>query len=419
MRTEGRGERATLVLAFALSLVAWLVPELLLAQGSSSKEEDLEAEDPYTRGESKALDRAGYVTLKPIEWAEGIRTDAVQETLGGIPILWIETAHFRIGSTLETYKSPSDPKEDDAQKLEFARLKKRLARFKEPRNRIDPWMRAHLYAQRLEEVYQRFETSFGLSDADFPDGRGRKPAEGSGVMGQGPYLGRERKFTVLLLEKTSSLARFAKRYGNREERPWDRFPLPGGSMFFGVSAEGMRQYGFRLDQAMHALVAAEVTHNFVNGFCNSWSASPLWLECGLAHAAARKVDERFVPSVMGSPSPGDPDAWEWEPRVRGLVENDVATSWKAMLAWDQWPDVKMQGHLVAWSRAEWLLQKEPAALRTYLVAVTEPLGELHGDALAAAGLEREDKACAKAFGEGVEALDAAWRKYVKRRYPKN
>jgi hypothetical protein len=65
------------------------------------------------------------------------------------------------------------------------------------------------------------------------------------------------------------------------------------------------------------------------------------------------------------------------------------------------------------------LQKEPAALRTYLVAVTEPLGELQGDALAAAGLEREDKACAKAFGEGVEALDAAWRKYVKRRYPKN
>ncbi|MFN0008890.1 MAG: hypothetical protein ACKVXR_13395 [Planctomycetota bacterium] len=411
MHRGGRNGYTSPVLALAL------LAGSALGQGTS-KPEAFEPVDPYTRAEAKALERAGYVTLSPVEWAQGIRTDEVKETLGGIDIIWIETAHFRIGSTLESYKVPADPKEDDKLEAELARLKKKLARFKDPKNKLDPWMRIHLYAQRLEDVYAGFEKSFGLSAADFPDADGRKPSEDA-KLGLGPYLGRERKFTVLLLEKTSSLARFAKRYADREERPWDRFPLPGGSVFLGVTAEGMKQYGFELDAALHCQVAAEATHNFINGFRGSWSDSPLWLECGLAHAAARRVDERFVPSVMGAPTAGDPDAWKWEPRVRGLVENAVAKSWPEMLGWNAWEDVKLQGHLVAWSRASWLLDKGPAALKTFLLAVTEPLPEGEGEALAKAALEREGKACQAAFGKDLAAMEAEWKKHVQKRYPKN
>lgn len=417
MHREGRDGFWKPVLALAFLLGAFAARNVAHGQGTT-KLEAFEAVDPYTRGEAKALDRAGYVTLAPVEWAKGIRAAEVKETLGGIDILWIETAHFRIGSTLESYKSLSDPREDDKVEAELGRLKRKLARFKDPRNKFDPWMRAHLYAQRLEEAYADFEKSFGLSAADFPDTDGRKPSEGP-KMGVGPYLGMERKFTVLLLEKTSSLARFSKRYADREERPWDRFPLPGGSMFLGVSAEGLKQFGFTLDAAMHCLVVSEATHNFVNGFRESWSASPLWLECGLAHAAARRVDERFVPSAMAAPSTDDPDAWKWEPRVRGLVENDVAKSWLAMLDWKAWDDIKTQGHLVAWSRASWLLQREPAALKTFLIELTEPLPEAEGDALKKAILEREEKGCQAAFGKSLEVLDAEWKKYVQRRYPKS
>ena len=407
----------TPVSALACFLGALSAPSRALAQGTT-KPEVLEAVDPYTRGEPKALERAGYVTLTPVEWAEGIRTDEVKETLGGIDILWIETPHFRIGSTLESYKSPSDPREDDKVEAELARLRKKLARYKDPHNKIDPWLRLHLYAQRLEDVYADFEKSFGLSAADFPAADERKQPEGS-KLGTGPYLGLQRKFTVLLVQKTSSLARFGQRYANREERPWDRFPLPGGSMFLGVSWEGVRQFGFTLDATMHCVVAAEATQNFVNGFRDSWSASPLWFECGVAHAAARKVDERFVPQAMPAPSPDDPDAWRWEPRVRGLVENNVEKSWLDMLGWKTWEDIKVQGHLVAWSRASWLLQKEPSALKTYLLAVTEPLPEVEGDALAQATIEREKKACLAAFGKPLDVLDAEWKKHVQRRYPKD
>ena len=359
------------------------------------------------------------MTLAPIEWAQGIRVSDVKETLGGIDVLFLETPHFKIASTLETYKSPSDPKEDDKLEAELGRLKKKLARYKEPKSKLDPWMRVHLYAQRLEEIYASFQGAFGLSAADFPDPEARA-APDEKKLGKGPYLGLERKFTVLLVEKTSSLGRFAKRYADREERPWDRFMLPGGSMFLGVSAEGLKQFGFQLDASLHCVVASEVTHNFVNGFQSSWSASPLWLECGLAHDASRNVDERFVPSVMGSPSPDDPDAWKWEPRVRGLVDNGVAIPWKESLGWKAWDDIKMQGHLVAWSRASWLLDNKPAALRTYLLAVTEALPEeLPAEKLLEATVVREDKACEKAFGKPLEALDAEWKKHVQKRYPKN
>lgn len=397
----------------------FLVTLLASASGQEApkKPESFEAVDPYTRGEAKAIEKAGYVSLAPIEWAQGIRVEDVKETLGGIDVLWIETPHFKIASTLESYKCPSDPDEDDKLAAELGRLKKKLARYKDARNKLDPWMRAHLYAQRLEELYASFEKSFGLAPADFPDPEARTAAEGR--LGKGPYLGLERKFTVLLAEKTSTVARFAKRYADREERPWDRFSLPGGSMFLGVSAEGLKSFGFPLDASLHCVVASEVTHNFVNGFQSSWSASPLWLECGLAHAAARAVDARFVPSIQGAPNPDDPDAWKWEPRVRGLVENGVAIPWAETLAWKTWDDVKVQGHLVAWSRASWLLERPPAELKTFLLAVTEPLPELEGDALLNAAVEREGNACVKAFGKPLTAMEAEWKKHVQKRYPKN
>ena len=407
------GLLAAALLGFARPATAQTPPS------PGSKPEVLEALDPYTKGEAKALERAGYLTLAPVEWAEGIRADAVKETLGGIEILWVETPHFKIGSTLETYKSLSDPKEEDKVEAELVRLKKKLARFKDPHNKFDPWMRLHLYAQRLEDAYAAFTTAFGLTAADFPEPGARGP-EGDAKLGGGPYLGQQRKFTVLLLEKTSSLARFAKRYADREEHSWDRFPLPGGSIFLGVSAEGLRQFSYDLDAAMHALVACEITKNFLGGFRESNFTAPLWLECGLGHAAARRVDERFAPAGMAAPSPSEPDAWKWEPRVRGLVENDVATPWKDMLAWNQFEDLKVQGQLVAWSRASWLLSKPPAELRAFLIGETEPLEDAaEGEALARARLEREQKAVEKAFGKKLEELDAEWSKHVKRRYAKS
>jgi hypothetical protein len=408
--------RATLSLAAFVAAPA--LPGNLVApsQGPDAKPEVFEKVDPYTRGERDALERAGYVSLGPFEWAEGIRTDDIRETLGGLDVLWVETAHFKIGSTLESYKPPGDPREDKKLDLEFARLKPRLERFKPPKSKIDPWMRLHLFAQRLEDVYADFVARFGLAETEFPDGR-KAPSATGPYLGDGPYLGMDRKFTVLLTEKTSSLGRFVKRYGEREPHEWDRFPLPGGTMFLGMSAEGVRTLGYDLDAGLHCAVVAEVTHNLLDGFRKSWSACPLWFGYGLAHVAARRVDERFTPAA-GKASASDEDSWKWEPRVRGLIQNNVALPWTGMIAWEKWDDIKTQGHLVAWSRVSWLLSRKPAEMKTVLMGITETLQDVAETDRAKVSKEHQAVAVKAAFGKGFEELDAEWKKFVQRSYTK-
>lgn len=384
-----------------------------LAQSRDGKPDVFEKVDPYTRGEREALDRAGYVSLGPFDWAQGIRTEDVRETLGGIDVLWVETVHFKIGSTLETYKLPGDPREDDRIEAELARLKKKLAHYRDPGNELDPWIRVHLFAMRLEDLYASFLSTFGLAEKDFPDGR-KEPDADAVFMGEGPYLGQPRKFAVLLTEKTSSLGRFVKRYADREPLPWDRFPMEGGTVMLAVSAEGLRTHGYELETGLACAVAGEITHNFLDGFRNAWSATPLWFRFGLGHAAARAVDERFCPGAEWTSL--HENLWKWEPRVRGLVQNKVAVPWTTMAAWEKWEDLKTQGHLLAWSRASWLLTRKPAELRTFLMALTEPQAEATEVDGAKRALERQEAAAKAAFGKGLADLDAEWQKFVKKKY---
>jgi hypothetical protein len=404
MRARTRRGSSFLV-SFALAL---LVPcASAQTQGQDGKEEVLEKIDPYTHGEREALDKAGYVSEGPFEWSEGVRTDEVAETLGAGTVLWIETAHFKIGSTLASYKLHNDTREEKALDDQLARLKPRLQWYQPPRNRLDPWMRTHLLAQRLENVYADFTAEFGFAGGE---ARTKKPSAEAAPDTIVP----PKKFTVLLTEKTSSLGRYLKRYTDRESRSYDRCPLPGGSMFLGVSAEGLRTQGFDLEVAFHCVVAAEVTRNLVDGFANSWFTCPYWLEYGLAHVAARKVDERFVPSAIVSARANDEDAWKWEPRVRGLVQNGVAPAWTDTLAWEKWEDMKTPGHLVSWSRVSWLLKRKPDELRTFLIGMVKPPADRAEEDHGRIGKAQQIAAARAAFGKTFEELDAQWRKAVLR-----
>ena len=62
-------------------------------------------QDPYTRGDPAAMEKAGYVSFGPFEWRAGHTTDDVRRALGGSP-LFVETAHFRIGCALPAYRPP-------------------------------------------------------------------------------------------------------------------------------------------------------------------------------------------------------------------------------------------------------------------------------------------------------------------------
>lgn len=392
------------------SVLAFLLVFLLASAPQSRAPEVFEKTDPYTRGEKSELARAGYESLGPFRFAEDLQSSEIEETLG-TRVLWVETAHFKLGSTLATYTIPSDDREKEKLRDELVRLSKKLARLRREGGKLDPWLRLHLYAQRLEEQYADFLTRFGLREDEFPP----RALDAGGPMGRGPYLGQPSKFTVLLTQKSSELARFLKRYCRLDELGSYRTPLAGGTWFFGTSAETLKNLGTELDSALHGLVAEQMARNLCDALRGGLSARSPWFTHGLGLWYQRRVEERWnvdVPRV----SPGnEDDSWRWEPRLAGLLGNGFVPSWQEMLEWRDIGKLEARQHLTAWSRVSWMLAQEKADLRGFLLGISDPADP---PSLGTAPAERDTQALKTGFGKTPAELDEAWRKWVQRKYPK-
>jgi hypothetical protein len=361
--------------------------------------------DPYTLGERELERRLGYERVGFFPWAAGQTTSDVREMMGGIEILWVETEHFRIGSSLKTYDIPGDKAERALLKKELARLKKRLGKLRAPRNELDPWLRLHLYAQRMEELYADFFERFSLSPADFPDGA--------------PYLGYREKFLVLICARKSSFGRYTRIYHGSDQSWSFRTGFTDGAMFTGLSEEALEETSFDLDSALYCQLASDMVLNFNDAYRVNYFHSPPWWKYGLAHWYSRRIDPRWT-AACGIPAGRN---WrekdsEWEARVRNLVKNKFFASTEKLFACADYDALNTRDHLVAWSRVEFLLEREGADLRGFLDGIN--LRKPEGDATTAAAktIERQRVALQKSFGLSPAELDEAWATYVKRNYRK-
>jgi len=393
------GARALLAVACALFVCAF--------QDPGGKPEEFARIDPYTRGEPKALERAGYVSFGPFPWMAEAGTAEIEKVLGEAHVLWVETAHFRLGSTLATYRTGADKQEDKQLRAELERLSKKFEHFEPDRNRLDPWLRLHLYAQRLEEQYTEFLARFGFEEREFALPRQLAPASGP-ALGPGEYLGMELKPTVLLTESKAALGRFVGQFTTQREDCNFRGVLRGGTMFVGQSAECLRANGFELDTALHCALAADLAYDLVDGFRGYHDSSPEWFKCGLASWFSRRIDERFTIYARGTIVRAGDDSWKWAPRVRGLVAHEQVPSWSAMLDWRRWEDIDAPGHMAAWSRVDWLLEHKRQALRALLLALTEPL----------IVKSLQEASLHAALGVSLAELDTQWREFVRMGAPR-
>jgi hypothetical protein len=411
--TTGGGPWRAAAGLFVLGLCAALCSAPAAAQTGEPEPEDNELElfaevDPWTGGEG--FERLGYARVGSMVLPGPTTTEEVGLTLGGVPMLWVETEHFKIGSSLKTYRLQGD--RDEKRKLddELERLGKRLGRFKAPRNELDPWLRLHLAAQRLETLHAEFSATFELADTAFGP-----PAPG---MGAGPYFGQKEKFVVLLLEKSGSLARYTRRFTDQEQTFSYRFGFTDGGYVFGIAAEALRQNGYTLDAVLHTAMAFGVINNFCDAFRGTWGAAPMWFKYGLGHVWSRRIDPRWNLHEGGGHVDQREDAWEWEPRIRGLVENGVYPSFADMLAWQRWDEMKPRDHMMAWSRTLWLLEREGSRPREFLMAVTEPAPPGEWQVPPELRAARQGPAFEQAFGGTPAALEAEWVKHVRKRYPR-
>src|SRR5262245_6260281 len=364
-----------------------------VAAAQKTKSTPLPAADPYTGGDAQRLALLGYRSFGPFLFGAAA-SDIVQEPLGDVPIQWVETEHFRLGSALAEIK-PEDPREIAELKLELGELRARLESIPASPKKLDPWLRLHLFARRLEALYADFRARLGVKGS----GKGEEGAAAAALPGA-------ERLTVLLTQKKSMLARFTQEYCGEEHG--DSFLhhfTSSGSFFFGLSDESL---GLG-DSELHYATVYGVTQLLlmaINGFPRHL---PSWWENGVALWFAREREPRLL--LYARPSSEilpDEELSDWEALARGRVEAGACLGWKEMLGRASWVGQPFGDNVILGSRIDYFLRR-PGGAAPLVTALHAP-GRTSADDVAAA--------LASATGLDLDALDEAWKDWVRANYRK-
>lgn len=400
----------------AVAAILFIAGPLAAQERAKESGDDSFRLDPYTKGIPEALSKAGYVALNEFVFADALTTEAIEKTLGdGVQMIWVETEHFKIGSSLPEY-AVADQEDKDRLKPELERLRARLPSVPaKPPRKLDPWLRLHLTAQRCEEVYQEFSRIFALDKARWPTGPGQK-VDGE-YRGEGPYLGMSGKFTVLLFAKESSYGRIRERYlnGGGAAASARHLFARSGSMLFAAHVQGSN---LDQDAVLHCVLTYNLAFNLVDGTKYYGHAAPAWIAAGLGHALARRITPKLnYFTDERSYTQDEKDQWNWPPRVHARVRNKVWPSAERIFALSDLADITYVEHMMAWSRMDYLMSARPEGLPAFLEGVKAQINP--GRAPTAEEIsKRHLEAFTRAFGMDPAAFDAAWSAWVLETYPK-
>lgn len=337
--------------------------------------------DPYTLGDPAAVKKAGYESLGPFPFGGGHSTVEVSDLLGSEPLIWIETAHFRIGCALSRLPLKSDePWRDEwvaRLKLELKRLSTRLPRVKTDVKELDPWLRAHLLAQRAEELYAEARTNFGLEEFTFPVAPDDLTGDPSKYRGNGPHFGNRGKYMLLLVQRSSSHARYTRAYQGREMADPVRYhDAETGSMYWGAAEETASGL-FRQDYALQAHVAFNLAHNLYSSYRGYTHGLPAWVVTGLSHWHARRVSPRFPTYDRKHDADKDPRSafWEWEKRVPGLLKNEAFEPVETLLERTNAGAFGLEQHIQSWALVDFLMTTQKARFMQFVHVLKDPFHE--------------------------------------------
>lgn len=379
--------------------------------------------DPYTKNKPELLAKAGYVSFGPFAFggqgAGTATTSDIEKSLPFAPILWIETKHFRIGVNLPAWTVPFDPETRAKIRTELERLATKLPGINTKTRTLDPWLRAHLYAQRVEDLYAEFCTLAGVKDEDFPQDPSRVVAGPAATyMGYGPYLGMKEKYLVLLFEDMTSFQQYMKDYLGRESRFGQRWHFKDVSALIFTIASDCDDGRLKHDTALHCSVAFNLSQNLLDGFRYYSYDLPVWIREGLGHWFERRVDSKWNSFDQTEGSPADmKKAWRWEPLVRNLVTTGGKFApFAEAYAWRDFGTITFNDHVTIWSRVDYMMTLGKDKWRTFLFEIK---GRVHADWTPdqndLIGAMRDG--LQKAYGFSVLQFDERWAEWVKATYP--
>jgi hypothetical protein len=397
----------------------------LLASASSSQDDKLPKWliDPYTKNKPELMQKAGYVSFGPFRFGnladKPVESTNIQNSLEWIQILWLETAHFRIGVNLSEWPVPLDAATRGKIRQELEELAQKLPGINPKTRTLDRWLRAHLTAHRLEKLYAETSTLFGVKDADFPtDATQVMATPGARYMGYGPYLGMKDKYLVLVFDKCASHQAYMKAYLGRDSPHPQRWHFKETSSILITLGCDSAEFPLKHDTALHCGLAFNVSQNLMDGFRYYAYDLPVWIREGFGHWNWRRIDPKWPNFDQNEGAIADIKMIDkWEPYCRGLLGHEGKfASFPEAMGWRDFGKIAFNDHVAIWSRMDWLLSQGPEKWQKFLWSVKGRVDANWSiDQSDLVGATRE--ALQQAYGVSVLEFDRKWAEWVRATYP--
>ncbi len=365
---------------------------------------------PYCLGDPERMRQAGIVSHGGFDFAR-TNTATVDRELATSDIRWIESAHFEIGMALPPIRVSMEEK--DKIRAEMARLAVTLFGIPEKPTMLDPWLRAHLYAQRCEDLWVRMLGLLEVEESDFPDGS--KPWDMSGkYMGEGPYLGEKGKYEVLILPSEAAHHVFLKEHFGVVTKLTQRYNCVDRDTL--ILVIHTQQAGLRADEALHGHLVFNLAQNLMDGYKHYSYNLPIWLREGVSHYLEREINPKFNTFDASEAAIAEETRKEnWQPPTYKLVRSGTAPRMAELVAMKDFADLTLERHFATWSMIDYILHAQPgffAKLLDGLKGITNThgiadggnLGEIHRDIFK------------NELGMSYAQFDAAWAAWVAANY---
>ncbi len=379
--------------------------------------------DPYTKMDPKAMAKAGILNYGPFPFgnlaADPVTSTDIQKTLSFINIIWMETAHFRIGVELPEWTVPQDSATRKKVRAELTELKKKLPKINPKTRRLDGWLRAHMTAQRLETLYSETQALFGVTDEDFPSDPSQVfPGPGKTYMGYGKYMGMKDKFLVLVIEKAGPYRQYMEKYLGRPSNFAQRWHFTDSSSIMFTCPLESNDFPLKHDTALHCSLAFNVSQNLLDGFRYYSYNLPVWIREGFGHWNSRRIDGKWPSFDQNEGSTADMKRIDkWKPYTKALISgNKKFAPFPEVASWRDFGNIKFNDHVAIFSRIDFLMSMGPAKWKEFLFTVKGRVDEAWAiDQKDLVGATREG--LKKAYNLSFLSFDDKWAAWVKKTYP--
>jgi glutaredoxin len=362
---------------------------------------------PYCKGDPATMEKAGIVSHGGFEFGKEESTAKVDGVLPSADIRWIESKHFELGFALAPHKVK--PEEKDRLRAELTKLQAVLPLVDPKAKVLDPWLRTHLFAQRAEEVWDRWLEIFQVKESDFPP-KGYVWDMKAKYMGIGPYLGQNAKYEILILPSEAALQQYLQsQFGLliKKTQRWNLPPKDTLSVTIGAGTENLRE-----DEGLHGHLAFNLAINLLDGFKHYSYDTPIWIREGLAHFMEREITQRY--NTFDSAEGGVAEMSrkvKWEPEVKKLLLAGKLPRLAEVLSMREYSDLTLARHYAVWSMTDFLIRTKPAEYARFNEALHGIMDD-KGYADSSNLLEVHRERFREIFGWSYADFDRIWMEWV-------